>query len=69
MTRREIREALQMPDSTVRNWLGELVSLEYLEAEGGGVGKTTRYRLTGRGPKADIALGLLAPDELRALLR
>jgi DNA-binding transcriptional ArsR family regulator len=69
VTRREIREAMQMPDSTVRNWLSELVSLEYLEAEGGGVGKTTRYRLTGRGPKGEVVLGLLSPDELRKLLR
>jgi hypothetical protein len=69
VTRREIREALQLPDSTVRNWLTELVSLEYLEAEGGGAGKTTRYRLTGRGPKDDVVLGLLSPEELRKLLR
>jgi hypothetical protein len=69
VTRREIREALQLPDSTVRNWLAELVSLEYLEAEGGGAGRTTRYRLTGRGPKDDVVLGLLSPDELRKLLR
>ena len=69
VTRREIREALQMPDSTVRNWLLELVSLEYLEAEGAGVGKTTRYRLTGRGPRGDVVLGLLSPDEVRERLR
>jgi DNA primase len=69
VTRREIREALQMPDSTLRNWLCELVSLEYLEAEGGGLGKTTRYRLTSRGPKGDVVLGLVSPDELRKLLR
>jgi DNA primase len=69
VTRREIREALQLPDSTVRNWLAELVSLEYLEAEGGGAGRTTRYRLTGRGPKDDVVLGLLSPEELRKLLR
>jgi hypothetical protein len=69
VTRREIREALQMPDATVRNWLAELVGLEYLEAEGGGVGRTTRYRVTGRGPKGDVVLGLLAPDELRDRLR
>jgi hypothetical protein len=68
-TRREIREVLQMPDSTVRNWLSELVTLEYLEAEGAGVGKTTRYRLTGKGPKGDLVLGLLSPDELRRRLR
>jgi 5S rRNA maturation endonuclease (ribonuclease M5) len=69
VTRREIREALQLPDSTVRNWLAELVSLEYLEAEGGGAGRTTRYRLTGRGPKDHVVLGLLSPEELRKLLR
>jgi DNA primase len=69
VTRREIREALQTPDSTVRNWLSELVSLEYLEAEGGGLGKTTRYRLTGRAPRGDVVLGLLSPDELRKRLR
>ena len=64
VTRREIREALGVPDSTVRRWLAELVELEYLEAEGGGAGKTTRYRLTGRGPSGDVALGLLTPAEL-----
>ena len=69
VTRREIRETLQMPDSTVRNWLAELVSLEYLEADGGGAGRTTRYRLTGRGPKDDVVLGLLSPEQLRKLLR
>jgi hypothetical protein len=68
LTRREIREALQTPDSTVRNWLAELVSLEYLEAEGGSLGKTTRYRLTGRSPRGDVVLGLLSPDELRKRL-
>jgi hypothetical protein len=69
VTRREIREALQLPDSTVRNWLSELVSLEYLEAEGGGAGRTTRYRLTGRGPRDDVVLGLVSPEELQRLLR
>jgi DNA primase len=69
VTRRDIREALGVPDSTVRNWLADLVGLEYLEAEGGGVGKTTRYRLTGRGPSGDVALGLLTPAELGGHLR
>src|SRR5262249_45958239 len=32
VTRREIREALAVPDSTVRRWLAELVDLEYLVA-------------------------------------
>jgi len=70
VTRREIREALAMPDSTVRGWLSELVELEYLEAEAsrGGAGKITRYRLTDRGPRAKLTLSLLAPEELKEVL-
>ena len=30
---------------------------------------TTRYRLTGRGPRGDVVLGLLSPDEVRERLR
>jgi len=71
VSRREIREALTVPDSTVRRWLAELVELEYIgqvEASKGGAGKTTRYRLLEREPKQDLALGLLTPDELQARL-
>jgi predicted ArsR family transcriptional regulator len=70
VSRREIREALAMPDSTVRGWLSDLVELEYLEQEPskGGAGKAARYRLTARGPRQDLVLGLLTPDELRRLL-
>ncbi|MGH9388321.1 MAG: hypothetical protein ACRD1Z_01815, partial [Vicinamibacteria bacterium] len=68
VSRREVREALQMPDSTVRRWLSELVELEYLEVETKGQGRAARYRLTGRGPKEEMVLGLLAPSELRARL-
>jgi DNA primase len=71
VTRREIREALGVPDSTVRRWLAELVELEYLGvAEEGrqGAGKTTRYRFLERGPCSDVVLGLLSPEELRAAL-
>lgn len=66
VSRREIREALNVPDSTLRGWLGELVELECLEAEAsrGGAGKATRYRLLDRGPRAEMTLGLLAPEEL-----
>jgi DNA primase len=66
VSRREIREALALPDSTVRGWLQQLVELEYLEADQsrGGAGKATRYRLTERGPKSDLVLGLLAPRDL-----
>jgi DNA primase len=70
VSRREIRDALNVPDSTVRGWLSELVELEYLEAEAsrGGAGKATRYRVIGRGPRLDVALGLLSPAELAQVL-
>jgi len=71
ITRREIREALGVPDSTVRRWLAELVELEYLVAsEGGkgGAGKTTRYRVAVREAKGELVLGLPAPADLRARL-
>ena len=69
VSRREIREALAMPDSTVRRWLQDLVELEYLtqvEAGAKGAGKTSRYRLvpleTHRAP-----LGLLKPEDLQEI--
>ena len=71
-SRREAREALGVPDSTVRRWLGELVELEYLAiSEEGrqGAGRMTRYRLTERGPRSEATLGLLTPRELGAALR
>jgi hypothetical protein len=55
----------------VRRWLADLVELEYLGvAEVGrqGAGKTTRYRLLERGPRRDLALGLLSPEQLRGAL-
>jgi hypothetical protein len=70
VSRREIREALNVPDSTVRGWLMQLVELEHLESDAskGGAGKVTRYRLTGRGPRQDVVVGLLSPEELRAVV-
>ena len=70
VSRREIREALQVPDSTVRHWLSELVELEYLEVESskGGAGRGTRYRVSGRAPRRDLVLGLLSPEELEKKL-
>jgi DNA primase len=69
VSRREIREALAVPDSTVRRWLQDLVELEYLaqiEAGAKGAGKTSRYRLvaleTQRTP-----LGLLRPEDLEKI--
>jgi len=68
VTRSDIREALALPDSTVRRWLGELVELEYLEADQGKQGKAVRYALTGRAPKQELVLGLLSPTDLRRRL-
>jgi DNA-binding transcriptional ArsR family regulator len=65
LTRSAIREALSLPDSTVRRWLAELVELEYLEADPGKQGKTVRYVLAERAPRRELVLGLLSPAELR----
>jgi DNA primase catalytic core len=68
VSRRDIRERLSVPDSTARRWLSELVELEYLEVvEMGrrGAGKATKYRLSERGPKEELMLGLRNPEELR----
>jgi hypothetical protein len=67
VSRREIREALAVPDSTVRRWLAELVELEYLAATDGGrggAGKSTRYQLVQREMRRERPLGLLTPEEL-----
>ena len=71
ISRRQIREALALPDTTIRHWLNELVELEYLEVEAskGGAGRGTRYHLTGRGPCEQLVLGLLSPEELAQKLR
>ncbi len=68
VSRREIREALALPDSTVRGWLAELVELEYLEVESskGGKGNKALYRVANRGPRPNVVLGLLSPDDLAA---
>jgi len=71
LTRRQIREGLGVPDSTVRRWLADLVELEYLTvAEQGrrGAGKAMRYRILERGPRSDLVLGLLSPEHLRGAL-
>jgi DNA primase/DNA-binding transcriptional ArsR family regulator len=68
VSRREIREALDVPDSTVRRWLSELVELEYLEADCGKQGKAARYAVTARAPRQDLVLGLLSPEDLRQRL-
>jgi hypothetical protein len=72
VSRREIREALALPDSTVRRWLSDLVELEYLvlvEAGGkGGAGRTSRYHLVPLETHRTTPLGLLTPDQLAARL-
>jgi DNA primase len=70
VSRREIREALALPDTTVRHWLAELVELEYLDVETsrGGAGKASRYRIA-RGPQKDSVAGLLTPEQLQKLCR
>lgn len=66
VSRREIREALGLPDSTVRRWLADLVELEYLEVEAGkgGAGNKSRYRAADRDARQPVVLGLLTPAEL-----
>jgi uncharacterized membrane protein len=73
VSRREIRESLRVPDSTVRRWLADLVDYEYLglaQAEGdrNGQGKAVRYRLLDREPQESDVAGLLTPGELAARL-
>jgi len=71
ISRREIREALNVPDSTVRRWLSDLVELEYLsivETGRQGAGKAARYRLAEEEPKEQLVVGLLKPEELRERL-
>jgi DNA primase len=72
VSRRTIREALAVPDSTVRGWLQQLVELEYLalvDAGQKGAGKTARYRLVDHAPSEARRVGLLTPEALRAQLR
>jgi len=72
VSRREIREALAVPDSTVRRWLCDLVELEYLSLAGegskSGQGKSVRYRVWGQKPVSGAVAGLLTPGELAAKL-
>jgi DNA primase len=73
VSRREVREALHVPDSTVRRWLQDLVDFEYLglvqtDGEKGGQGKTVRYRLLEREARESEVLGLLSPAELRSAI-
>jgi DNA primase len=72
VSRRTIREALAVPDSTVRGWLQQLVDLEYLalvDAGQKGAGKVARYRLVEHVPGEARWVGLLTPEALRAQLR
>ena len=67
VSRREIREHLAEPDSTVRRWLADLVELEYLtvvDAGRQGQGKSARYAIADRAAKEEQILGLLTPEQL-----
>jgi DNA-binding transcriptional ArsR family regulator len=71
ISRRDIREALNVPDSTVRRWLSELVEYEYLvplQPERARQGRAMRYRLPQREPKVSELMGLMTPEELRSVL-
>jgi hypothetical protein len=70
VSRREIREGLHVPDSTVRRWLADLVDFEYLAVVEGknSQGRAVRYQLLEREPRESEILGLVAPDELAARL-
>jgi hypothetical protein len=71
VSRRAIREALAVPDSTVRGWLQQLVDLEYLalvDAGQKGAGKVARYRLVEHAPGETRRVGLVTPEALRAQL-
>ena len=72
VSRRTIREALAVPDSTVRGWLQSLVDLEYLalvDAGQKGAGRAARYRLVEHASSEARRVGLLTPEALRAQLR
>jgi hypothetical protein len=72
VSRRAIREALAVPDSTVRGWLQALVDLEYLalvDSGQKGAGKAARYRVVEHAPREARRVGLLTPEALRAQLR
>jgi DNA primase len=73
VSRREIRESLRVPDSTVRRWLQDLVDYEYLglvqaDGERNSQGKAVRYRLLDREPQESEVAGLLTPAELASRL-
>jgi DNA primase catalytic core len=71
LSRRDIREALNVPDSTVRRWLSELVEYEHLvvlQPERARQGRAVRYQLHEQEPKLSELQGLLSPDELRSVL-
>jgi DNA primase len=72
VSRREIREALCVPDSTARRWLQDLVDFEYIAFCGSDgektQGKTVRYRLLEREPEVGELGGLLSPTALAQVL-
>jgi hypothetical protein len=69
VSRRQVRESLQLPDTTVRRWLRELVDLEYLKPERPkpGEGKSTAYTIDSTA-STEGSSGLLTPEELAAMM-
>jgi DNA primase catalytic core len=65
-SRREVREAVQMPDYLVKLYMRQIEELELVEVQRATRGSSFRYRLVQR-PEARATLqGLTPPDELAA---
>ena len=70
-TRRDVRQLTSGEDYRLRQALGELVEMEYLDASNTGQGRTIHYRLQGGGDtRVPPSLReLTTPEELRSTLR
>lgn len=67
-SRREIREAMGLPQHRVRELFEALLELEYAEPVGAGRGAGVRYRLVSTPAQPATLPGLLEPAELRERL-
>lgn len=70
-TRRDVRQVTDLEDHRLRQALGELVDMEYLDSGNVRQGKTARYRLlVGEDPRVPPSMrDLTTPDELERLWR
>jgi len=64
-TRREVREAVRLPDHVVKRLMREIEELEYVEVRRALKGGSFRYRLLPQKKAAPVLDGLTAPDVLR----